>query len=172
MRIASFLLAAGALLSTVGPVVASPKVVGFAFNKEIRRDVPNLHRRAKSAEVAIGNAQILYFINVTIGTPPQRFSLQLDTGSSDIWVPAVESDACTRASGRACSLGAFESSSSRTFVQLQRNVFQIQYVDGSQIEGDYFADVLGVGDGVKLQNMTMGLAKVASRGLGHHGHWL
>ncbi|ERF75846.1 hypothetical protein EPUS_01212 [Endocarpon pusillum Z07020] len=167
-RTASILLVLAALLSAVIPINASPKVVGFPFHKEVRRDVPHLHRRQESVEVVIGNAQILYYVNVTIGTPPQPFSLQLDTGSSDIWVPSTESDICTQ-SRRACQVGAFDSSASRTFVDLLRNAFQIQYVDGSQIQGDYFADTLSFGNSITLQNMTMGLATEATRGLGIMG---
>jgi Eukaryotic aspartyl protease len=169
MKLEPLLLATAAfLLSGLPSVHASPKVVGFPFNKEIRRDVPHLHRRQKSAEISIGNAQILYFINVTIGTPPQPFSLQLDTGSSDIWVPSTQSDVCIERR-RACQLGAFDASASSTFVDLLQNAFQIQYVDGSQIQGDYIADSFGMGDGVNLKNMTMGLATQASRGLGIMG---
>lgn len=35
-----------------------------------------------------------YFVDVTVGTPGQKFSLQLDTGSSDVWVPSSGSSAC------------------------------------------------------------------------------
>ncbi len=167
-RIASIFLAAGVILSAVISVIASPKVVSFPFNKEVRRDVPHLHRRAKSAGVTIDNGQILYLINITIGTPPQPFSLQLDTGSSDIWVPSTRSDVCTQ-TRQACQLGAFDSSNSRSFVNRGRNAFQIQYVDGSQIQGDYFDDVLKMGNSVTLQNMTMALASIASRSVGIMG---
>lgn len=168
-RITSLLLAAGTLFSALSSVNASPpKVVAFPFNKEVRRDVSHLHRRAKSAEVTIDNAQILYFINVTVGTPPQPFSLQLDTGSSDIWIPSTRSDVCT-ASREYCQLGAFDSSNSRTFIDVLRNAFQIQYVDGTQIQGDYIADALTMGDSINLQNVTMGLATMASRDLGIMG---
>lgn len=166
--IVAILFAACATLLNITTVTAAPKVVAFPFHKEIHRDVPHLRRRATSAEVAIGNAQILYFMNVTIGTPPQPFTLQFDTGSSDIWVPSTRSDICIERR-RACSLGAFDSSESSTFVELLPNLFQIQYVDGTQIEGDYIADALSIGDGVTLQNMTMGLATTASRGLGIMG---
>lgn len=168
-RISSVLWASLAtFLSIVSSINASPKVVTFPFNKSVRRDVPRLHRRAQSAEVTIGNELILYSINVTIGTPPQPFTLQLDTGSSDIWIPSARSDICIRRRN-ACDLGAFDPTDSSTFVDILQNAFQIQYVDGSQVEGDYFADVLTMEDNISLQNLTMGVADSASRGLGVMG---
>jgi Eukaryotic aspartyl protease len=167
-RTASILLAAGGILAALDSVFASPKVVGIPFKREVRRDVQPLRRRAQPVEVTIGNGLILYAINVTVGTPPQSFTLQLDSGSADTWIPSVGSDFCTE-SRRGCQLGAFDSSSSSTFVDLAQNAFQIQYVDDSQIQGDYFADTLDLGGDTSIQNLTMGLANRATRGLGIMG---
>jgi hypothetical protein len=36
-----------------------------------------------------------YYAEFSIGTPPQKLSFQLDTGSSDTWVNSVDADLCT-----------------------------------------------------------------------------
>lgn len=162
-RISSFLLALGVVLSAVCPVLASTKVVNFHFTKELRTDVHHLRARAEAIEVTLRNSVVTYYINVTIGTPPQPFSLILDTGSSDIWVPSVSADVC-RSSLRGCRYGAFDYTESSTFVDYPTIPFQIRYLDGTTIRGDYFGDVLAIGDDITLQNMTMALARRATLG--------
>ena len=108
-----------------------------------------------------------YLINMTIGTPPQMFSVQLDTGSSDIWIPSVQSDVCSLGQG-ACPGGAFDGSQSSTFTDVAKDAFSISYQDNSAVTGDYMTDVLGVGQ-TTLKNVTMGLATQASRALGIMG---
>ena len=73
--------------------------------------------------------------------------LQIDTGSSDIWIPWVQSNACTasrRAQTYCQNTGAFDPSASSTFRSI-RSGFKISYVDGSAISGDYIADTFGMG---------------------------
>ncbi|MCJ1356080.1 MAG: hypothetical protein MMC33_006074 [Icmadophila ericetorum] len=168
----TLLAAIGASFSLLRAVVADPKpnVVGFDFKKEKRQSsaLEKLQRRQKVVSADITNGDILYVINVTIGTPGQPFTLQLDTGSSDIWIPYIDSNACQQEQ-QACQLyGGFDPDKSSTFIDIAQDAFSIQYVDGSSITGDYISDVYTIGS-TKLTNMTMGLATQASRALGIMG---
>lgn len=170
----SLLVATAAALFSLAVADASPKVFALDFKKEIVRDSASnarrLIRRAKTVEAGITNEQILYLINITIGDPPQDFSLQLDTGSSDTWVPAVESDICRLGGAAACSLGAYDSGSSNSFDDLGgQESFQIAYQDNSQISGIYFTDTVNVGGNQSIQKLQMGLAERADRDVGIMG---
>lgn len=164
--ITRLLLATAALLASLAPTAASPNPGTVGFNFERRRvnaeEAPHLSRRqSKTVLAGLTNEYILYFINVTVGTPGQAFSLQLDTGSSDIWFPSINADIC-RQDIRECPVGTYDSSASSSFAQLNLPEFQIQYVDGSEITGTYISDVLNIGD-TKLTNMTMAEALTASK---------
>lgn len=167
--IASLLLATAAILVSIVPTTAtsSPGTVGYNFERRRvnAEQVPHLSRRqSKTVLASLTNEYILYFINVTVGTPGQPFSLQLDTGSSDIWFPSVNADIC-RQDMQECPVGTYDSSASSTFAKLGLPEFQIQYVDGSEIAGSYISDVLNIGD-TKLTNMTMAEALTASKSPG------
>ena len=159
----SIFAVATAFLSAIPSAAADPNVVGFQFSKHSTRDVngKNLVRRQKSVSVGLDNVELLYLINVTIGTPPQPFSLQLDTGSSDLWVPSTRSDLCQQSQEACQVLGAFDSSRSSTFKDIAEGAFDISYVDGTQISGDYMTDTVRLGK-TEVTNQTMGLAFQAS----------
>ncbi|EHY58348.1 hypothetical protein HRR83_007287 [Exophiala dermatitidis] len=167
-------LGAAWLLSSVSSVVgtAAPGTVGYTFEKRRvkAQDYPHLARRqsSKTVQASLDNEILLYLINVTVGTPGQPFSLQLDTGSSDIWFPAVNADICED-NVQNCPLGMYDYSKSSTYSDPDAPEFQIQYVDGSQVAGAYISDVLNIGN-TKLTNMTMAAALTANtRGLGIMG---
>ena len=180
------------LLLCVGHVSASlftshkrsPKVLGFDFKKEINTPLANRLRKRQTVTANIDNEEVAYvlptqkakvladslcsyLINMTIGTPGQAFSVQLDTGSSDIWIPAVDSNACEY-DQEACQLyGEYDSSASSSYVDINSD-FTIQYEDDSQVAGDYINETLKIGDTV-IKDMTMGLAYKATRPFGIMG---
>lgn len=63
---------------------ASPKV----FSMRMYRKERSILEKRDTLSVNIGNAFIdgLYFVNASVGTPPQDVQLQIDTGSSDVWM--------------------------------------------------------------------------------------
>lgn len=147
-------LAAAAGLTSIAYAAESPKpkVVSFDIAKSRHRALTNLARR-DTFSATLANYRSLYQINVTVGTPPQRIGLQIDTGSSDVWFPYAGSRQCQ--SGGCES--AFDPDSSSTFEDVGRDEFEIEYVDGTAITGDYMRDVLAIGD-TEIRNMTMAVA--------------
>lgn len=89
---------------------AYSQVVQWGIAKREPLEHSNLVRRqARSIEEIITNdkANGGYFATCKVGTPGQDVTLQLDTGSSDIWVPASDSGVCTKGrSSKGCLLGS------------------------------------------------------------------
>lgn len=85
-------------MRAVAVAVVAATLAGQAVaQKYLALDIQGTHpaevaaKRAKRATInaPLSNFIELYTINVTIGSPPQLLLLQLDTGSTDLWVDAV-----------------------------------------------------------------------------------
>jgi cathepsin D len=75
---------------------------------------------------------------ITIGTPPQRFLIDFDTGSSDLWVPS------SKCNSTACkSKHKYNAGSSNTS-NLQSGNFTIKYGDGSMVQGVIYRDTVNI----------------------------
>ncbi|KAF9434137.1 hypothetical protein BGZ76_008510 [Entomortierella beljakovae] len=91
-----------------------------------------------------------YYGSVSIGTPPQVFRLNFDTGSSDIWFP---SSSCK---SRACKEHRqFSVFGSSTFQEDGRS-WEIRYGDSSSASGFLGSDIASIG-GIAVRQ-TIGLA--------------
>lgn len=98
MGLASFAVAVGFLLA---PIANAGGIVQW--------DVHKPHSKAKVGKRSAGtftetieNDYDAYFATCTVGTPPQEVTLQLDTGSSDIWLPLSTAEICEESE---CSRG-------------------------------------------------------------------
>ncbi|OIW28063.1 acid protease [Coniochaeta ligniaria NRRL 30616] len=156
----TYALTVGTLL--IGSAAADspvPGVVQWQIEKRQSAVSPLLQKRADTYEEVITNERMRggYFATCAIGTPFQNLTLQLDTGSSDIWVPDVTAEACqaSRSNPKGCTFGTFDPNKSSSFVDVGKGTFSISYVDGTHSKGDYFADKFEIGGAVV--NVTMGL---------------
>ncbi|OAF68296.1 hypothetical protein A3Q56_03961 [Intoshia linei] len=94
------------------------------------------------------NAQ--YFGQIEIGTPSQIFSLIIDTGSSDLWIPSIN---CTFPSIACVMHRRFDQNNSSTFSSEKKH-FELQYGTGS-VSGIVSKDIVTIG-GVGI-HQTVGL---------------
>lgn len=99
--------------------------------------------------VPLGNyMNVQYFADISLGNPSQEFTVVLDTGSANFWVP---SDECTSI---ACYLhSSYKSEKSYTYVENGTD-FAIQYGSGS-VEGFTSQDTLRIGD-LEIEEQTFG----------------
>ncbi|KAF7722967.1 hypothetical protein EC973_002478 [Apophysomyces ossiformis] len=97
---------------------------------------------------------IMYYGEVEIGTPPQKFYLDFDTGSSDLWVASTLCQNC--GSGQTL----FDPSSSSSF-QESSQTWQISYGDGSTANGVLGTDTVVLG-GLAIQGQTIDVAEQES----------
>lgn len=82
------------------------------------------------------NAQ--YYTEIEIGTPPQKFNVILDTGSSNLWVPSVQCNSI------ACYLHQKYDSAASSSYKANGTAFEIQYGSGS-MEGFVSQDTIKLG---------------------------
>lgn len=102
-----------------------------------------------------------YYIDVTIGSPAQRQTIYLSTGSSDLFFNSINAKPCnlTATEYGSCRGGTFNSSASTTYREASGSpIFNISYADSSRVLGPYGIDVLGIGSST-IPNVQFGVAE-------------
>lgn len=150
-----------ALLSGLTEVLATP---GFVKHDLIKASVP-----PSTAASALDNHLSLsggtYFVNVTVGTPPQHMMLQLDTGSSDIVVLGSEvcsspQALCNPSGNYRLDAGSYNPSKSSTSSLVSSNL-NTSYSDNTMYQGTYYEETFSIA-GATVTNQTVGLIQNAS----------
>lgn len=100
----------------------------------------------------INDYDVDYYGEIEIGTPPQKFNVIFDTGSSDLWVTGknCRSVACQ-------GHPVYDSKASSSYLS-QNRMFSIQYGTGSLL-GLVGNERMTIGD-IQLQNQTFGESTV------------
>ncbi|KAI9268596.1 aspartic peptidase domain-containing protein [Helicostylum pulchrum] len=113
------------------------------------KPINGLQKRAQHYTPLFNDEGSEYLVNIGIGTPIQNFTLSLDTGSADLWIPSIE---CPTDQ---CPLTRFDASKSSTF-HPTTSLFHVQYGIGS-VNGTYGTDHVYLGD-AHVPQQLFGLA--------------
>jgi hypothetical protein len=141
-----------AVILTFG-VDATPAPKAFSLQLKSRH-AQSLAKRGAASHPLWNAAPIGYLIDVEIGTPPQTFTVALDSGSSDLWIPSMK---CTTETG--CPGAKFVSSQSSTFKATSKP-FNMVYAIGTD-NGSYVQDTVNIGP-FTIQDQVFGLVDSAA----------
>jgi aspergillopepsin I len=113
-------------------------------------------RTTGSAETNPEGNDVEYLTPVSIGTPEQVLNLDIDTGSSDLWVFSSETPR-SDVQGQAI----YNPNKSSTAHKLDGYTWQISYGDGSSSSGDVYTDTVTIG-GLTVSSQAVEVAKQVS----------
>ncbi|KAK3809679.1 MAG: aspartic peptidase domain-containing protein [Linnemannia gamsii] len=148
-------LAAAVVLVAASVVAAEEAIEGAVFTIPIDfHNLPDnrnqisatkryLHKRQAVSDVSLTSiiGDVLYSVPITLGTPPQKFNLAIDTGSFVTWV--VSSNCVT---GACANITNHFNPSLSTTASVTPTPFQTKYVSGDRVEGQYMTEQYSIGD--------------------------
>lgn len=132
-----------------------PKYVSFEMEKRFYppSEAPRMVKRGNLFDQPLTNRLYYYTIKFFLGTPPQPFNLQIDTGSSDIWVSSITNPYCKEVISNStikqslkiscAEQGFFDSGKSLTYRSKVDNMV-LRYGDNSYAAGEFGSDILRI----------------------------
>lgn len=116
-----------------------------------------VQRRAGTGSDALTDDQeALWHGTISVGTPPKDFTVDFDTGSSDLFLPGTD---C----GSTCQGHAKYDTSASSTAQDQGRTFSLAFGDGSTVQGDVFTDTVTIA-GLTATDQAVGSARQYSTG--------
>jgi len=109
--------------------LASPGYLLMDLHKRTVGEHRPVRRQAQSdgsfwGELTPNSNKTEYYVNITIGTPPQQMIVVLDTDTSDLYVPSIAHDGCAGDS-KLCPGGTFDASASSTYQFIEEGTFDL-----------------------------------------------
>ncbi|EGV65402.1 peptidase A1-like protein [Yamadazyma tenuis] len=140
--------------------------LGFDIQSAGHKNIspPGLSKRSGTDNLPLFQDSYFYKADIQVGSRNDAISVEIDTGSSDLWI--IDTSA-----GVSTSAGTYDSSKSSTY-QYVNNQFEIGYVDGSSATGNLVKDTVTLGSGSGgpvLKNQEFGDVTSTSLGQGIFG---
>lgn len=153
------LLTGAAVATLATSCVASPGYLKLDLHRRALSDNRLVRRQNSDGSVdavLTQNQGLEYLVNITVGTPPQKLAVTLDTGSSDLWIPAASAPLCLKGQ---CDFGSFDPSSSSTYQIVQQGGFNITYAaPGDTDAGDWGSDTITIDGSSPIDSQQIGVA--------------
>lgn len=123
------------------------------------KDKKNKNKKARATGSAVTTPEeydVEYLTPVQIGSPAQTLNLDIDTGSSDLWVYSSETP-----SSEVNGQSVYNPSTSNTSAKQASLSWSISYGDGSNSKGDVYFDTVSIG-GLSTTDMAVEVATEVS----------
>ncbi|KAI0064447.1 acid protease [Artomyces pyxidatus] len=118
--------------------------------------IKNSVKRGTGSDTLTDDNAQLWYGTIEVGTPPVQFTVDFDTGSSDLFLPSSTCDSTCQGHT------AYSSSDSSTSSDVGKT-FQLQYGDGSTVSGEQYTDTVSIA-GLTATSQTLGAASTYSTG--------